>query len=431
MVRPAAAQQDRIMSSDLSTTGKRLQRSGGNKMISGVAGGIAEYANVDPLLVRVLLAVTTVFGGAGILLYALGWLFLPMAGQEHSLAETLIGRGRRTRGSVLEAVCLIVVVAVFAAAMIHSPGTNLGLVALVVVGAVLIYRHLDSRGVTRSAGNPTQSASPTGESERPTETLPLLSAPMTYPANIASQSMEAVNRAADRLAAEQLAAEDRAMHGPWPAESAETQPEEPKPPARRPLVGVVALSALALAVGLLAGIDQIGSLHLSPRTYFATALAVVGAGLVVGAFFGRARWLILLGIPLTIAVLAASLVPWDRHAGFGGVERTPATVSDINRHYDVNVGLEHLDLSRVNFAGHDVHTDIQVGAGKIEVLLPRDVDVTVHGHVHAGNLSLFNESTGGTATDTVTDLGADGRGGGKLDLNVNAGVGDVEVSRVA
>ncbi len=416
------------MSSDLSTTGKRLQRSRGNKMVAGVAGGIAEYANVDPLLVRVLLAVSTVFGGAGILLYALGWLFLPMAGQEHSLAESLVGRGRRNAGSTLEAVTLVVVVAVFAVALIRSSHTNLGLVALVLIGAVLLYRHLDARGVTRSGQSSPRPENPAAESERPTETLPLLSAPM-YPPNIATQSMDAVNRAADRLAAEQLAADDRAMHGPWPAPVEEPGPE---PPARRrPLVGVVALSGLAIAIGVLAGVDQIGAFHLAPMTYLATALAAVGGGLVLGSFFGRARWLILLGIPLTVAVLAASLVPWQRSAGYGNIEHTPLTVSDINRHYGLNVGIEHLDLSQVNFAGHDVHTNIQVGAGKIEVLLPRNVDVTVHGHVRAGDLSLFTQNSSGTnATDTYVDLGADGRGGGKLTLNLNAGVGDVEVFRV-
>jgi predicted membrane protein len=302
---------------------------------------------------------------------------------------------------------------------------------LAVVGAVLLYRHLDARGVTRSAKS-TPASNPANETEPPIETLPLLSAPMTYPANIATQSMEAVNRAADRLAAEQLAAEDRAMHGPWPAPPAESA-DHPAPasrPARRSLLGVVAVSALAIAIGVLAGIDQIGTLHFAPMTYLATALAVVGCALVVGSFFGRARWLILLGIPLTLAVLAASLVPWHRNAGYGDAEHTPATVSDINRHYNINVGVEHLDLSQVDFAGHDVHTNVQVGAGKIEVLLPRDVDVTVHGRVRAGNLSLLGHDSGGTATDTYVNPGADGPGGGKLDLNVSAGVGDVEVFRV-
>jgi len=57
----------------------RLQRSRTERVIGGVCGGLAEYFNVDPVLVRVLLVVVTFLGGAGLLLYLILWAVMPLA----------------------------------------------------------------------------------------------------------------------------------------------------------------------------------------------------------------------------------------------------------------------------------------------------------------------------------------------------------------
>src|SRR5689334_18161401 len=55
----------------------RLRRSVSDRYVAGVAGGLGRHFNVDPTIVRVLLAVLTLFGGAGILVYAVCWAFVP------------------------------------------------------------------------------------------------------------------------------------------------------------------------------------------------------------------------------------------------------------------------------------------------------------------------------------------------------------------
>lgn len=57
---------------------KRLQRSN-DKMIAGVAGGVADYLGVDPSIVRVVWALTILFGGLGIVVYVILWIVLPEA----------------------------------------------------------------------------------------------------------------------------------------------------------------------------------------------------------------------------------------------------------------------------------------------------------------------------------------------------------------
>ena len=56
---------------------KKLYKSATNKMISGVCGGIAEYFQVDPTVVRLIRAELTAFNGIGILLYILSAVIIP------------------------------------------------------------------------------------------------------------------------------------------------------------------------------------------------------------------------------------------------------------------------------------------------------------------------------------------------------------------
>ena len=58
---------------------KKLYRSTKNSMIAGVCGGVGEYFNIDPTIVR-LLAVLLIFAeGIGILLYIIAWIIVPRA----------------------------------------------------------------------------------------------------------------------------------------------------------------------------------------------------------------------------------------------------------------------------------------------------------------------------------------------------------------
>ena len=56
---------------------KKLYRSKGNKMIFGVCGGIAEYANVDPTIIRVIWAVVSIFFFPAILAYLVCGFIIP------------------------------------------------------------------------------------------------------------------------------------------------------------------------------------------------------------------------------------------------------------------------------------------------------------------------------------------------------------------
>jgi phage shock protein C len=55
---------------------KRLYKSRSDRRIAGVCGGIAEYFNVDPIIIR-LLAAALLFTGPGLILYIIAWIIIP------------------------------------------------------------------------------------------------------------------------------------------------------------------------------------------------------------------------------------------------------------------------------------------------------------------------------------------------------------------
>lgn len=58
---------------------KKLYRSRTDKMIAGVCGGMADYFNLDPSLVRIIYVLVSIFSVAfpGILVYIILWIIIP------------------------------------------------------------------------------------------------------------------------------------------------------------------------------------------------------------------------------------------------------------------------------------------------------------------------------------------------------------------
>jgi phage shock protein PspC (stress-responsive transcriptional regulator) len=68
-----------------------LRRSDSDRMIAGVAAGVARSLGVDPIIVRVGFILFTLLGGAGLPLYLAGWLLIPDERSGQSLAGEFIG----------------------------------------------------------------------------------------------------------------------------------------------------------------------------------------------------------------------------------------------------------------------------------------------------------------------------------------------------
>ena len=76
----------------------RLHRRRGGRMLGGVAAGLADYFDVDPVLVRVGFVVLAFVGGLAVPLYLAGWALIPDEDTDTSIAEEILAR-ERTRGA--------------------------------------------------------------------------------------------------------------------------------------------------------------------------------------------------------------------------------------------------------------------------------------------------------------------------------------------
>ncbi|PTA44418.1 PspC domain-containing protein [Micromonospora sp. RP3T] len=228
-----------------------------------------------------------------------------------------------------------------------------------------------------------------------------------------------------------------APHGPYagspPAPPPVRPPRPPKRPKERSPLGAITFSLIFLALGLVAMLDLLGVFPVSAAGYFAAALATIGLGLLVGTWFGRARWLIALGL-VTAAALGVATVAesYDRVRGIdGNVTWAPTDRRDLADRYENNLGDAVLDLRAIDFDRQDIQVTVDVNLGNATVVVPANVDVTTVADVNAGDASVFGRHTGGLSGRRweSTDAGADGPGGGKLRLYVHVNAGNLEVTR--
>ena len=73
---------------------QRLHRGGRGRMLAGVAGGVADYFDVDPTIVRIGFVALAFLGGLAVPLYVAGWLLIPDEDTDLSVAEELLARER-------------------------------------------------------------------------------------------------------------------------------------------------------------------------------------------------------------------------------------------------------------------------------------------------------------------------------------------------
>ena len=372
--------------------GNRLTRSTDDKVVGGLAGGLGRCFGIDPVVFRIAFVVLTLAGGSGILLYLIGWLMIPDDTGHAALNRFGNERNSKLVAAVLAGCGLLILLENIGGGDDDVP------FGLVLVGLGGLY--LWSRRKSADGGPP---APPTGPSPpaptRPTnDTEPL---PLPTPSDAIAESP-----ASPALAA------------------TPTDPGPPVPPKARSAVVPVTLSLLAVLAG---GLTLVG---VSVTTGLGLALLVTAGGLTVGAWRGRARWLIPLGLVLSMALAGASLIDVPIRGGSGDISFHPVALSDIRSPYRLGAGALTVDLGDIDLAGQTVTVVASVAAGQMQVVLPPDVAVDVDAHVGAGDLIILGRRSDGL--DIRREVVEPGReGAGRIVLRAWAGIGEVEVRRAA
>lgn len=68
-------------------TTERLYRSTSNKVIGGVASGLADYFKIDVVLARVVFVLLAFFGGGGVLIYIVMWIIIPGQNNQYTYQQ--------------------------------------------------------------------------------------------------------------------------------------------------------------------------------------------------------------------------------------------------------------------------------------------------------------------------------------------------------
>ncbi|MGZ4609658.1 MAG: LiaF domain-containing protein, partial [Actinomycetes bacterium] len=208
-------------------------------------------------------------------------------------------------------------------------------------------------------------------------------------------------------------------------------PPPPKPREPRSVLGRVTISLTLLVAGVLVAWNIATDHDVSTEIVLASCLAVVGLGLVVGTFVGRARGLIVAGALLAVATSVASFTQVGFRGGVGERTWAPTTVAAVTEHspYRLGVGSARLDLSNLDLSGRTLHVQVRQGVGDLTVIVPQDVTVRVDADVRAGAFDVLSapQQNGTDLHERVVD--PQGVGAPVLVIDAQLGVGDLEVRR--
>jgi hypothetical protein len=190
----------------------------------------------------------------------------------------------------------------------------------------------------------------------------------------------------------------------------------------------VTLSVAALVSGGLVLARTYGADGLTPARILAVALLVVAAGLVVGTWIGRARWLVLIGILLSLALAATAATDDPSDALRGGIgDRTwVATQTQASQTFRLGIGEATLDLTDLPVSGSHQVVRAHVGAGHLIVLVPSDVPIRVVAKADVGEIHEFGDSIA-DGDDVERTLRYGPPGDPRVEVEADVTFGQVEV----
>jgi len=373
------------------------------RMIAGVAQGFANRYDIPVVWVRILLVLLSFGGGLGVALYAAGWFLIRSEEEPEAPAERFF-TGASTSRSWVGIGLVFIAVLILLDNFTFLSGGIVWAVGLLVVG-ILLYTGDLPRLVNQ----------PPSDEREPAPTAPPMSTGAAATADMAAGQQEAGTTSV-------------LARPPRPARS--TPPNVPVPaavPRERSYLGRLTIGMMLIGMGILAILDNIPALALEPqpRHYLALAVTILGLGLVVGGFVGRARGLILLGIVLVPTMLFSPVVEYNWDSGDFNRQIRPLTFAELEDSYSIDVGSIVIDLRRLPWDGEEIDLDVEVDAGNIEVIIPDGVGLVGEASLDVGQVTALGQVSAGMGRPTLTFNEPGLRG--TLDLSVIADVGNISI----
>lgn len=496
------------------------RRSATDRKLIGVCGGFAERYGLDPLVVRIAVAVLALFGGLGIVLYLAGaaWLAEPDDSSE-------ITSSRRLPWLVVAVLAALILLP----SLVFPFGDGAGF--LVVAGLLALLVVLLRRPASPQPASPIppdaqpvpqpttashagQSFSPAAQSQAapsaepiqeslhpgahstvplaetdpaagdsddgdtdPSETGPDQTGPsetgpdqtnadpdQAFPPHLTPAAIEADLAATDSLFA--------ITHAPGDAQADETGVDEsgypdptypdptypdagyagaaapppygyppvaPAPPPRpakvRSYLGGLTLSVALIWFGLAWALNAADVTSMTAVTIFGVTLAILAVGIVIGAWFGRARWLVLLALPLSLMLWGISAVPDSVRLGeafdwvddgIGEVDFQPG--SGDGSSFTWGLGAAALDVADWDPQAQPHQVEADLGVGELVVRVPSTWDVEVVANVGLGSIYSAGESVEeGADLAQVLSFEAEADDAPQMQIDAEVGLGQIRI----
>lgn len=361
-----ALNRDRIRDLD------QLRLSSTDRYIAGVAGGLGRHFGIDPIVIRVVLAALCIFSGVGWMIYLAFWLFVPSEVTGRAIID-LNAATRRTVLLLFVGIGILGVIGSVTSGFNWIGGTFIWPLAALVGACSIALAYLRPEHYRATATTPPTPPTPTPPT--PTWTAPAV---------------------------------------------------QPRPRRTGLLLFWPTVAAILVASGIL-GIIAVDH-TVAPLWWPGTALAIVGAALVVGAFAGRPGGLIPLGIVLVPGVLASAIVGthgWHHQ----DLSLSPTAAAAIANTYDIGAGQARIDLSHItdptSLAGRTITVDMT--AGQIKVTVPPGVQTRVDADLAiAGDIRVADTERSGFEPSLHTTTGSGSAA--PLHLILKGRVGSIQVN---
>jgi hypothetical protein len=358
-------------------------------------------------LVRALFILTAFAGGAGVALYAAGWFLIRSQDEAESAAERVFGGATSSRS-------WIGIGLVFLAALILLDNfTFLDSGVVWAVGLLIVGLLLYTGDLPRLINRPGEQADNKEGVQQMTSTDTKVTTTEVPTPPVFPPSGGTVGGGVP----------------PTPTPIPPIIPPAAQKPREHSLLGRLTVGFMLLGLGVLALLDNIPGVAIEPepRHYMALAVTILGIGLLVGAWVGRARWLILLGVIMIPTMLFSPAFEYEWNSENFDRTVTPITFAELDETYSLDVGSLMLDLTELPWDGRSIDLNVSVDAGNVVIKLPEGVGLEGSAEVSVGRVAGPGRESSGLGNPTLTFDNPGPRGTVNLDARVD--IGNIEISR--
>lgn len=309
-----------------------VQRSQDDRMVAGVCAGAAKFLNIDPVILRILVAAFTIVGGAGLIMYVAAWLLLPSEDAEQSIAAGWFNLDEneetiRIGGLVIAAILALTTGTGLIGGNWSTPFPWFGLILLAVFYFWVI------RPIQRRNRN---------HSSHPSE-----------------------------------ATADAVSRQKW-----------------SPILTLATISTAILVIGCILLYANQNTDSVDFEIYVMASLVTVAAGLIVGAWFGSGGLLIPIGLALSVALALATALPAGGFGRDHYAPVTSAAVQSEYKLSVGELDVDLTSLADVDdLLGQQI--EITNGVGRTVVTVPDELNVEVIASVTGGDIDVFDRRVDG------------------------------------